>query len=82
MIWTLLILVLAIALYVVGGKFIVGGNKKSSGLDVIIHKGINAVAIILIAGCVCRLVTPVYLVNTNPAILQEMVQNMQAEQEK
>ena len=82
MIWTLLILILAIALYIFGGKFINGGNKKSSGLDIIMHKGINAVAIILIAGCVCRLVTPVYLVNTNPAILQEMVQNMQAEQEK
>ncbi len=81
MIWTLLILVLAIALYVFGGKFI-GGNKKSSGLDVVIHKGINAVAIILIAGCVCRLFTPVYLVDTNPAILQEMVQKMQAEQEQ
>ncbi len=81
MIWTLLILVLAIALYVFGGKFI-GGNKKSSGLDIVIHKGINAVAIILIAGCVCRLVTPVYLVDTNPAILQEMVQKMQAEQEQ
>ena len=82
MIWTLLILVLAIAVYVFGGMFINAGNKKSAGLNIVIHKGINAVAIILIAGCVCRLFTPVYLVDTNPAILQEMVQKMQAEQEQ
>lgn len=82
MIWTLLILVLAIAVYVFGGMFLDAGNKKSAGLNILMHKGINALAIILIAGCVCRLVTPVYLVNTNPAILQEMVQNMQAQQEK
>ena len=82
MIWTILILVLAVALYMFGGKFIKSGNKKASNLDIIMHKGINAVAIILIAGCVCRLWTPAYLVNTNPAILQEMVQNMQAQQEQ
>ena len=82
MIWTLLILVLAIAVYMFGGMFFNAGNKKAAGLNVVIHKGINAVAIVLIAGCVCRLFTPVYLVNTNPAILQEMVQKMQAEQEQ
>ena len=82
MIWTLLILVLAIVLYVFGGMFIGAGSKKTSNFDIVIHKGLNAVAIILIAGCVCRLWTPVYLVQTNPAILQEMVQHMQAEQEQ
>jgi len=82
MIWTILILILAVALYMFGGRFIKAGNKKASGLDIIMHKGINAVAIILIAGSVCRLWTPVYLVHTNPAILQEMVQNMQAQQEQ
>lgn len=81
MIWTLLILVLAIALYIFGGKFINHDSKKASTMDIVLHKGINVVAIILIAGCVCRLWTPTYLVNTNPAILQEMVQNMQAQQE-
>ena len=45
------------------------------------HKGISVLAIILIAGSVCRLWTPTYLIHTNPAILQEMVQNMQAQQE-
>lgn len=57
-------------------------NKKASLLDVIVHKCINVVAIMLIAGCVCRLWTPMYLVKTNPAILQEMVQSMQAKQEQ
>jgi len=82
MIWTLLILVLAIALYVFGGLFINAGSKKTSTLGMVVHKGVNVIAIMLIAGCVCRLWTPVYLVNTNPAILQEMVQNMQAQQEE
>jgi len=82
MIWTLLILVLAIALYVFGGKFIKAGNKKAGALDIIMHKGINVIAIILIAGSVCRLWTPVYLTHTNPAILQEMVSAMQAQQEE
>jgi len=62
--------------------FINAGNKKPSTLGVVVHKGVNVIAIILIAGCVCRLWTPAYLVNTNPAILQEMVQNMQAQQEE
>ena len=82
MIWTLLILALAIVLYIFGGKFINGDGKKADASNVVMHKGINVIAIILIAGCVCRLWTPTYLVNTNPAILQEMVQNMQAQQEK
>ena len=82
MIWTLLILVLAIALYMFGGKLIKSDSKKASDLDIIMHKGIKVLAIILIAGSVCRLWTPVYLVHTNPAILQDMVQSMQAEQEQ
>ncbi len=82
MIWTLIILVLAIALYLFGDKYIKASGKKASAMDVLLHKCINVVAIILIAGSVCRLWTPAYLIHTNPAILQEMVQNMQAQQEK
>ena len=82
MIWTLLILILAIALYMFGFKLVKQDNKKASLKDVILHKGLNVIAIILIAGSVARLWTPVYLVNTNPAILQEMVQSMQGQQEK
>ena len=82
MIWTILILILAVALYMFGYKLVKQDNKKASLKDVILHKGLNVIAIILIAGSVCRLWTPVYLVHTNPAILQEMVQSMQGQQEK
>lgn len=81
MIWTLLILILAIALYMFGYKLVKQDNKKASVMDVILNKGINVIAIMLIAGCMCRLWTPTYLVKTNPVILQEMVQSMQAQQE-
>lgn len=80
MTWTIIILIAAIALYMFGGKFFKQEGKKASAMDIVLHKGTNAIAIVLIAGCVCRLWTPVYLVNTNPAILQEMVQGMQAQQ--
>ena len=81
MIWTILILVLAIALYMFGGKFIKFGSKKASTLDMIVHKSISVISIILIAGCVCRMWTPMYLTRVNPSILQQMVSAMQAEQE-
>ncbi len=81
MIWTIitvLILLAAIALYMFAGK---QDGKKVAG-DTIVSKGISAIAIVLIAFSVCRLFTPTYLLHTNPAILQEMVQNMQAQQEQ
>ena len=71
-----------IALYMFGFKLVKQDNKKASLKDFILHKGLNVIAIILIAGSVCRLWTPAYLVHTNPAILQEMVQSMQGQQEK
>lgn len=79
---TVLILIAAIALYMFGGMFFKQDGKKTSAMDIVLHKGVSALAIVLIAGCVCRLWTPVYLINTNPVILQEMVQSMQAQQEK
>lgn len=85
MIWTIitvLILLAAIALYMFGGVFFKQDNKKVSVKDVVLHKGVSALAIVLIAFSVCRLFTPTYLLHTNPAILQEMVQNMQAQQEQ
>ena len=85
MIWTIitvLILLAAIALYMFGGMFFKQDNKKVSVKDVILHKGVSALAIVLIAFSVCRLFTPTYLLHTNPAILQERVQNMQAQQEQ
>lgn len=81
MIWTILILILAIALYMFSGKVIKQDSKKASFQGIIMHKGISVIAIILIAGCVCRLWTPVYLTKTNPGIIQEMVESMQEQQE-
>ena len=81
MFWTIvtvIILLAAIALYMFGCK---QDGKKAAG-DTIASKGVSAIAIELIAFCVCRLFTPTYLLHTNPAILQEMVQNMQAQQEQ
>nr|MBQ0091262.1 thioredoxin domain-containing protein [Candidatus Enterousia merdequi] len=82
MIWTILILILAVALYVFGFKLVKVDSKKAELKDIILSKGIKVLAIMLIAGSVCRLVMPVYLVKSNPAILQEMVQSMQAQQEQ
>ncbi len=79
---TVIILLLAIALYMFGGMFFKQDGKKASGMDVVLSKGVSALAIVLIAFSVCRLWTPSYLLHTNPAILQEMVQNMQAQQEQ
>ena len=81
MIWTILILILAIALYMLSGKFVKQDSRKNSIQGIIMHKGISVIAIVLIAGCVCRLWTPVYLTRTNPDILQEMITSMQEKQE-
>ena len=83
MIWTIitvLILLGAIAMYMFGDLYL--QHKKFSISDIVAQKWVSVVAIVLIAFSVCRLWTPAYLVHTNPAILQEMVQNMQAQQEK
>lgn len=81
MTWTIVILILAIALYVFGGMAVKHDGKKPEAKTFIMHKGISVIAVILIAGCVCRLWTPVYLTQTNPEILQEMVTAMQEQQE-
>lgn len=81
MTWTILILILAIALFVFSGFIVRSDSKKASVQGIIMHRLISVVAIALIAGCVCRLWTPVYLTQTNPEILQEMVASMQAQQE-
>ena len=79
---TIIILIAAIMLYVMGFKVFKQEGKKATMMDFIMHKGINVVAIVAIAACVCRLFTPVYLTKTNPSILQEMVASMQAQQEE
>ena len=79
MFWTIIVLIVGIALFLFGG-FTKSDGKKSANGNVIVKKVIKLVAIILIAGCVCRLYTPIYLTQTNPAILQEMVTAMQEQQ--
>lgn len=82
MTWTIIILIAAVALYMFGHVLLKRDNKKPSLMGVVMHKGVSAIAVILIAGCMARLVVPVYLTKSNPAILQEMVAEMQAQQEE
>ncbi len=76
MIWTILILVIAIAMFLFGAN-VLGGNGKGETLT---QKCVNLLAIILIAGCMVRLVTPYYLTSVNPMILQEMANGYQEQQ--
>ena len=76
MIWTILILIIAIAMFLFGAN-VLGNTGKGETLT---QKCINLVAIILVAGCMVRLVTPYYLTTVNPMILQEMANGYQEQQ--
>ena len=80
MTWTILVLVLAIALFLFGGMLLKHDAKNPGAVIILAKKAIKLVAIMLIAGCVCRLYMPYYLTSVNPAILQEMVSSMQEQQ--
>ena len=80
MTWTILVLVLGIALYVFSGFIVKQDPKKPSAGAKFAKKTINIIAWLLVAGCVCRLYVPYYLTNVNPAIIQEMVEGMQEQQ--
>ena len=82
MIWTILVLVLAIALFLFGGMLAKVDAKKPTTGSILTKKIIKLVSVLLIAGSVCRLYTPYYLTSVNPAILQEMVESMQKQQEE
>ena len=81
MTWTILVLILGIALYVFGGKLVKQDAKKPSAMSVYLKKIINVIAALLMAGAVCRLFVPYYLTDVNPGIIQEMVEGMQAQQQ-
>lgn len=81
MIWTIILLIVGIALFLFGGMLLNKGGKKPTNDGIIIKKIIKLISIILISGCVCRLYTPYYMTNVNPNILKEMVTAMQAQQE-
>ena len=81
MTWTILILLLAIALFLFGGMLIKADAKKPTMGLMICKKSIKLVAIVLIAGCVTRLYTPYYLTNVNPVIVKDMITAMQAQEQ-
>ncbi len=77
MTWTILVLVLGIALYMFGGMLIARiGDDSSAGLK-LAKKATAVFAIILIAGSVCRLYVPYYLTSVNPLIIQQMANGAQ-----
>ncbi len=80
MTWTILVLILGIALYMFGGMLLKHDAKKPSMGAVLTKKAFGVIAVLIMAGSVCRLYTPYYLTSVNPAILQEMVEAMQEQQ--
>ena len=80
MTWTILVLVVAIALFLFGGMLVKGDGKKPTTGAIFVKKAIKLVSILLIAGCVTRLYLPYYLTSVNPAIVQEMITGMQEQQ--
>lgn len=81
MIWTIILLIVGIALFLFGGMLLNKGGKKPTNDGIIIKKIVKLISIILISGCVCRLYTPYYMTHVNPTILKEMVTAMQEQQE-
>lgn len=81
MTWTILILLIGIALFLFGGMLLKGDSKKPTTGTILCKKSIKLLAIILIAGSVTRLFVPYYLTSVNPMILQEMAGKMQEQQQ-
>lgn len=77
MTWTILILVLGIVLYMFGGVLVKQDAKKVTAGVKFTKKAIKLIAVIMLAGSVCRLYMPYYLTSVNPEIVQEMVEGMQ-----
>lgn len=77
MTWTILVLVLGIAMYMFGGMLLKHDAKKPSTGIILAKKSIKLIAIILVAGSVCRLFVPYYLTSVNPLIIQEMANGAQ-----
>lgn len=79
MTWTILVLVVAIALYVFGGMLFKHDGKSVPMWKTYAGKGAKLISIILLIVGVNRMGigTTHYLTKSNPAILQEMAQGMQ-----
>ena len=79
---TILVLVLGAALFLFGGALLNSGDKKSTdGVKFTKHL-IKLIAVLLLAGSVCRLYVPYYLTDVNPGIVQEMVEGLQKKQQE
>ena len=81
MTWTILALILGIALFLFGGMLVKGDDKKPTMGVILCKKVIKLIAIILVAGCVTRLYIPYYLTHVNPGIVQTMITAMQEQQQ-
>ncbi len=81
MTWTILVLVLSIALYLFSDVLVKTDAKKATAGVKFTEKAIKLVAVMLLAGCVagcfCRVYMPYYLTEVNPGIVQHMVEGMQ-----
>jgi protein-disulfide isomerase len=83
MTWTILVLLIAVAIYMFGPMLIKHDPKKAQTTSkMIAEKSIKLIAIALLIVGVARLWTPYYLTKTNPGILREMVAGMQANEQK
>ena len=81
MTWTILALLLGIALFLFGGMLVKGDEKKPTMGVILCKKVIKLVAIILVAGAVTRMYIPYYLTHVNPGIVQTMISAMQEQQQ-
>lgn len=81
MTWTILALVIAVAIYMFGPMLIKHDSKKAETMPKFVAKeAIKLFAIALMIVGVARIWTPQYLTKTNPGILREMVTGMQAQE--
>ena len=79
---TILVLVLGAALFLFGGALLNSGDKKSTDGAKFTKHLIKLIAVLLLAGSVCRLYVPYYLTDVNPGIVQEMVEGFQKKQQE
>ncbi|MCL2629306.1 MAG: thioredoxin domain-containing protein [Alphaproteobacteria bacterium] len=85
MLFTILILVVAVTMYLLSGMLFLGNKKQSNAtLYAIAKRAVRLVALVLVIWGVNRtgLGTSNYLVNQNPMILQDMVESMRDQQTK
>jgi len=79
MTWTILVLVVGIILFMFGGMLFRTDSKKPSTGIILGKKAIKLISILLITAS-AYLYIPVYMRDINPAIIQDMVTNMQEQQ--